>query len=302
MNYGSWIWAVGIYIIYFIRRASLMSRPFVVALAQISAEQEKTQTIAKAVRLIHSAGEQGADLVVFPEIGMTQFFPQFRADPSWFEVAEAIPGGPTSEAVSAAAAEANVAVVVSIFECAIDGVYYDTAAVFNRDGSLSGVQRMMHIAEEPGYNEKFYYKPGNSAYPVFEVAGAKVGVAVCQDQFFPEHIRLLTLHGAEIIAVPTAIAAESDPMLLASRSGAALNQVFFAGSNRVGTESELTFIGKSHVVDPTGEIVAISTSKEDDLLIVPIDLAAVREVRQRQNYWIRDRRPETYSDLVNLVF
>lgn len=281
-----------------------MSRPFTIALGQIAAEPTKPATIDKAVAFIGQAAGQGANLIVFPEIGMTKFFPQFRAEANWFEEAEPIPGGTTCNTLQEAAAKHKMAIVVSIYEVAIDGVYYDSAAIIDQSGELLGVQRMMHIAEEPLYNEKFYYKPGNTTdYPVFSIGGSvKLGVAICQDQFFPEHIRLLTLHGAEIIAVPTAIAAESDPMLLASQSAAALNQVFFAGTNRVGTEDELTFIGKSHVVDPTGNIVAISEEKKDHLLVVPVDMDLVGEVRRRQNYWLRDRRPETYGDLTKPLF
>jgi N-carbamoylputrescine amidase len=275
-----------------------------IALGQIAAEQTKEATIEKAVGFVNRAADQGADIIVFPEVGMTQFFPQFRADSRWFAESEPIPGGATCNAMQKVASKRRIAIVVSIYECAIEGVYYDSAAVIDKDGQLLGIMRMMHIAEEPLYNEKFYYKPGNSVdYPVFRVGGkVNVGVAICQDQFFPEQIRLLTLHGAEVITVPTAISAESDPMLLASQSGAALNQVFFAGVNRVGNEAEMTFIGKSHVVDPVGNIVAISQTRADDLLVVPIDVDFVGEVRRRQNYWLRDRRPETYGDLVRPVF
>ena len=281
-----------------------MSRPFSIALGQIAAEQTKKVTIDKAVEFVSRAADQGADLIVFPEIGMTQFFPQFPADSKWFEEAEPIPSGTTCDAMQEIASKHNIAIVVSIYEVAIDGVYYDSAAVIDKSGELLGVQRMMHIAEEPLYNEKFYYKPGNTDnYPVFLIGGSvKLGVAVCQDQFFPEHIRLLTLHGAEIIVVPTAISAESDPMLLASQSAAVLNQVFFAGANRVGKEGEMTFIGRSHVVDPAGDLVAISEEKKDHLLVVPVDMDFVGEVRRRQNYWLRDRRPETYGDLVKPLF
>jgi predicted amidohydrolase len=110
------------------------------------------------------------------------------------------------------------------------------------------------------------------------------------------------LHGAELVVVPTAISSETDPMLIASQSGAALNQVFFAGVNRVGTEGEMTFIGKSHVVDPLGNVVKMSQSATDDLVLAQVDLDFVTEVRRRQNYWVRDRRPETYGDLTRLLF
>jgi N-carbamoylputrescine amidase len=279
-----------------------MARPFTIALGQLAAEDTKQATIEKAVGFVAKAADQGADLIAFPEIGMTKFFPQFRADSKWFEEAEPIPGGATCDALQGVASERGIAIVVSIYECAIDGVYYDSAAIIGKKGELVGLQRMMHIAEEPLYNEKFYYKPGNSDYPVFDVGYAKVGVAICQDQFFPEHIRLLTLHGAELVVVPTAVSAVEDPMMIASQSGAALNQVFFAGVNRVGHEGEMTFIGNSHVVDPVGSVVKMAETKTDELVIVPVDLDMVRDVRRRQNYWIRDRRPETYGDLTRLVF
>jgi N-carbamoylputrescine amidase len=254
------------------------------------------------IEYLHPTRQFDADVVLFPEIGMTKFFPQFRAHKKWFQEAEKIPGGPTTEALQRAAADTGVAVIASIYECPIDGVYYDSAAVIGKRGELVGVQRMMHIAEEPLYNEKLYYKPGNSNYPMFEVDGAKIGVAICQDQFFPEHIRLLALHGAEIVAVPTAVSRETDPVMIASQSGAALNQLFFAGVNRVGREGDMTFIGRSHVVDPLGNVVKMAETKNDELVIVPIDLDFVRDVRRGQNYWLRDRRPETYGELTQLVF
>ncbi|MCL5959294.1 MAG: acyltransferase [Chloroflexi bacterium] len=281
-----------------------MARPFSIALGQMVAEETRKASISKAVDFVGRAAGQGADLIIFPEIGMCQFFPQFRADYRWFDDAEPIPGGDTCESMQEAAAKHHIAVVVSIYEVAIEGVYYDSAAVIDRDGKLLGTQRMMHIAEEPLYNEKFYYKPGNTCeYPSFLVGGnVRVGVAICQDAFFPEQIRLLTLHGAELIVVPTAVSCETDPILLASQSGAVLNQVFFATANRAGTEGGLTFTGQSHVADPTGKIVALSEEKGDHVLVVPVDIDLVRDVRRRQNYWLRDRRPETYGDLTKLLF
>jgi beta-ureidopropionase len=281
-----------------------MPRPFTIALGQLAAREDKKSTLAAAVDFVRQAGEQGANLIIFAEIGMTKFFPQYRADGTWLEQAERIPGGMTCQAMQEAAAKYKVGVVVSIYESPLDGVYYDSAAVIDTDGTCLGTQRMMHIAEEPLYNEKFYYKPGNTFdYPVFTMAGnIKVGVAICQDQFFPEQLRILALHGAELIAVPTAVSAETDPMMIASQSGAVLNQVFFAIANRVGPEDEMEFIGKSHVFAPDGELAGISKVKGDDLVLVPVDMDYVGEVRRRQNYWLRDRRPETYGDLVKPVF
>jgi N-carbamoylputrescine amidase len=274
-----------------------MARSFTIALGQIAADETKEATLAKAVSFAERAADSGADIIVFPEVGMTKFFPQFRADPRWFEQAEPIPGGPTCDALQDVASRRGIAVVVSLLEHAGMDTYYDTAAVIGKKGELLGIQRMMHIAEEENYNEKYYYKPGNSNYPVFDVGGVRIGIAVCQDQFFPEHIRLLALHGAEVVLVPTAISAESDPMLLASRSGAALNHVFFAGVNRVGTEVAMTFVGNSHVVDPLGEVIKTAETKADELVVCQIDVDRVKEVRSTQNFWFRDRRPETYGDL-----
>lgn len=274
-----------------------MSRKFIIALAQMSAEENKIASLQKAVKMMKDAHAEDADLIVFPEVCMTKFFPQYRADSSWFEQAELIPGGVTCETLQKAAADNGLGVVVSLLERTISSKCYDTAAVIDKDGKLLGVQRMMHVAEEENYNEKFYYAPGDSNYPVFQIGSARVGVAVCQDQFYPEHIRLLNLHGAELIVVPTTIAAETDPMLLASRSGAVLNHVFFAGANRVGTEGAMTFIGQSHVVDPQGNVMKMAKTKGDELVVQEIDLDRVQYVRTHQNFWLRDRRPETYGDL-----
>ncbi len=270
-----------------------------IALAQISASEDPERNMEKALRMLDEAARREADIIAYPEVGLNIFFPKYRADPKYFELAEQIPG-PTTARLQQKASETGVAVVVSLLEREMEGVYYDSAAVIDNDGALLGVQRMMHIAEEPNYNEKFYYKPGNSDYPVFKTRKARVGVAICQDLFFPEMPRILALKGAEVILVPTAVSAETDPLFIASQAAAALNQVFVGVANRVGREENMTFIGNSHAVNPNGEIIARSQQKSDDLVVADLDIDYLRNIRRTQNYWFRDRRPETYTLLTKL--
>jgi N-carbamoylputrescine amidase len=262
----------------------------------------RTQADVEAASLtvqkgVAAAAEQGADIVCLPDLTLLPFFPQFRADASWMKRAETLPDGPSCQALAKIARAHGVALVASVYEMTRDGVYYDAGVAISPEGELVGVQRMMHIPDEPMFNEKFYYRPGNSPYPVFSLAGVRVGIALGQDLFYPEHHRLLALHGAELVLGPNAIAAESDPLVLSSKAAAVMNHLYVGVANRVGQDEALTFIGRSHLIGPTGEELAMADGDET-VLVGRVDLDELARVRRTQNYWLRDRRPETYGDLV----
>ena len=266
-----------------------------IGLAQMRAEEDWSDNLHRALALMDRGRAEGVEMIAFPEVGLTRFFPQYRADQRYFDWAELIPG-PTTERLSEKARELEMVVVVSVYEFVPPGAYYDSAAVINADGSLLGVARMMHIAEEPNYNEKYYYWPGNTGYPVFQTAYADVGVAICYDCRFPEHMRALALGGAEIIFVPTAESGDRilETWTLENQASSLANNVFVAVANRVGTEDAMTFVGRSYVTSPFGEVLSMAGSREEELLTVEIDPGEVRRARQVIPY-MRDRRPETYG-------
>jgi N-carbamoylputrescine amidase len=273
-------------------------REITVALAQLATTETKEEAIAKASDAVAEAASAGADLVVLPDLSFLPFFPQYRTDASWMEWAESIPDGPSTEAMTALAREHGVALVGTIYERVRDGVYYDAGVAISEEGELVGKQRMMHIPEEPNFNEKFYYRPGDSDYPVFDLAGAKVGIALGQDLFYPEHHRLLALHGAEVVVGPNAIAEVTDPLQLCSRAAAVMNHLVVGVANRTGPDGVHTFIGQSHFSGPSGDILVEVNNDDEQVLTHTVDLSALAEIRRTQNYWLRDRRPETYGALV----
>jgi beta-ureidopropionase len=268
-----------------------------IGLVQMRSQADVETALATVEHRAAEAVSQGARIVCLPDLTLHPFFPQFRADARWMQRAEPIPDGPSCRSLADIARKHKVALVASIYEMARDGVYYDTGVAFSPDGELAGRQRMMHIPEEPSFNEKFYYRPGNCNYPVFPLAGVRVGIALGQDLFYPEHHRLLALHGAELVLGPNAIAAESDPLVLASKAAAVMNHLYVGVANRVGDDEDLTFIGHSHLIGPTGVELA-SADAAETVLVEHIDLDELARVRRTQNYWLRDRRPDTYGDLV----
>jgi beta-ureidopropionase len=268
-----------------------------VACAQFRHEGDREASLGKAMEWMRRAADQGADLIVFPELAFDFFFPQVRADAQYFDWAEPIPG-PTTERFQAAAAEHGMVTVINVFERAAPGRYYDASPVIDADGTLLGVSRMLHIAEEPGYNEKFYYWPGNSGWPVFETEVGRVGVAICYDRHYPEHFRRLALSGAELVAVPTATSmseqAFKDVWEIEIQAAAVANQIFVAVANRAGLDRELQFFGESFVASPTGQVISRAASDEEELLITEIDLGAI-EAARRHVPFLRDLRYDLYG-------
>jgi len=266
------------------------------ALAQMAASEDLEANRQKGLDWVKQAAQAGAEIICFTELGLLPFFPQYRAEKKFFRWAEAL-DGPTIQRFREAASREHIHILLNIFERANPGEYYDATVLLKADGGLPlGPIRMMHIAEEPGFNEKFYYWPGNTPPQVFDLNGVKIGVAICYDRHFPEYMRQLVLLGAEIIFTPFAGLVD-DPLQMyeIEMQGAAFqNQVFIAAVNRTGQEPTVEFIGGSFVVDPTGEVIARGPQNEEKLLLVDCDLARIEEMRQARPF-LRDRRPEVYA-------
>jgi N-carbamoylputrescine amidase len=227
-------------------------------------------------------------------------------DAALYDLAEPVPGGEVSRALAGMARSAGVSLVGGVFERAAEGLLFNTALALAPDGSVLGKYRKVHIPHGPGYEEKFYFAPGDLGYPVADAAGLRVGLAICWDQWFPEVGRSLGLAGAELISFPTAIGDEPtqpgfssrEAWAAACRAQGLFNQVFVAAVNRTGREDVLRFYGGSFVSDPWGRVV-VEAGDAEEVLVADCDLDLIREARALFQFY-RDRRPETYGALVRL--
>ena len=266
--------------------------------------QEITKAMLEAhVPLIDKAGQAGVQVLCFQEVFTQPYFCPSQ-DAKWYAAAEPIPDGPTVKLMQDLAREHKMVVVVPIYEEAMTGVYYNAAAVIDADGTYLGKYRKTHIPHVAGFWEKFFFKPGASAYPVFQTRYCRLGVYICYDRHFPEGWRALALNGAEYIVNPSATVAGLSEYLwkLEQPAAAVANGVFIGAINRVGTEAPWNigeFYGQSYFVNPRGQIEAIASRDKDELLVHDMDFDKVREVR---NLWqfFRDRRPETYGALTEI--
>ena len=267
-------------------------------------EEIKRLNIEKHVAMIEDAAKQGVQILCMQEVFTT---PYFCAEQKvrWYEAVEKIPDGPTTKLMQEIAKKHSMVIVVPIYEEEITGVYYNAAAVIDADGTYLGKYRKHHIPHVgPGFWEKFYFRPGNLGYPVFNTAAGKVGVYICYDRHFPEGARILGLNGAEIVMNPSATVAGLSEYLwkLEQPAHAVANGYFVGAINRVGVEEPWKigeFYGQSYFCDPRGQIVAQASRDKDELITADLDLDKIREVR---NVWqfFRDRRPETYGGLCKL--
>src|SRR6201987_2100077 len=262
----------------------------------------KHAMLDKHVSMIRKAAADGAQIVCLQEIF---YGPYFCAEQStrWYDFTEPIPGGATTKLMQKLAAELRVALVVSLYEIESEGIYYNTAAVIQNDGSYLGKYRKTHIPHvAPGFWEKFYFRPGNLGYPVFDLGFAKIGVYICYDRHFPEGARALGLNGAEIVFNPSATVAGLSEYLwkLEQPAHAAANGYFIAAINRVGTEPPWNigeFYGSSYFCDPRGQIFAQASRDKDEVLTADLDLEMISQVRKTWQFF-RDRRPDMYEALV----
>jgi N-carbamoylputrescine amidase len=267
-------------------------------------DKMKKSMLDKHVDYIKQAADQGVQTLCFQEIFTGPYFCA-EQNPSWYESAEEIPGGPTIELMQKMARQYNMVLIVPIYEKEKTGVLYNTAAVIDQDGSYLGKYRKSHIPHvAPGFWEKFYFKPGNLGYPTFQTKYANIGVYICYDRHFPEGARALGLNGAEIVFNPSATVAGLSEYLwkLEQPAHAAANGYFIGAINRVGTEAPWNigeFYGSSYFCNPRGQIIAQASRDKEELLVADLNLDEIKEVRHTWQFF-RDRRPETYEALVEL--
>jgi N-carbamoylputrescine amidase len=284
--------------------------PYQVALVQMAMSPDPAANLAAACAKIRQAAACGAKVVCLPELFRTPYFCQTE-DSALFSLAETIPG-PTTEAIGQVAHEAGVVVIASLFERRAPGLYHNTAAVIGTDGTLLGIYRKMHIPDDPGFYEKFYFTPGDLGFRTFATPFGPLGVLVCWDQWYPEAARLTALRGADILFYPTAIGwhpgekakhgtAQHDAWRTVQRGHAIANGVYVAAVNRVGLEMPagppgLEFWGGSFFCDPFGVVCGEASSSSEEILLGEVQPTRIEEVRQNWPF-LRDRRIDAYAGI-----
>ncbi|MBK8183735.1 MAG: carbon-nitrogen hydrolase [Candidatus Competibacteraceae bacterium] len=284
-----------------------------VGLAQQACTSDRDANLAASLNSIRELADHGAQLIVLPELHAHPYFCQIE-DPVSFNLAEAIPG-PTTHAISAIARELGVVVVASVFERRAPGLYHNTAVVIERDGDVIGTYRKMHIPDDPGYYEKYYFTPGDLGFTPIDTSVGRLGVLVCWDQWFPEAARLMALAGAELLLYPTAIGWNPDEVeeerqrqweawIIIQRAHAIANGIPAVVCNRVGFEPDpsgqtpgISFWGTSFIVGPQGEWLATASAEEPATLTAELDLSHSESVRRAWPY-LRDRRIDAYGGLL----
>jgi N-carbamoylputrescine amidase len=256
----------------------------------------------KHIPYIEEAGKQGVQILCLQEIFNTPYFCPGQ-DIEWYASAESVPG-PTTEKMQVLAKKHNMVIIVPVYEKEQAGILYNTAAVIDADGTYLGKYRKNHIPHTTGFWEKFFFKPGNLGYPVFQTKYAKIGIYICYDRHFPDGARVLGLNGAEIVYNPSATVAGLSEYLwkLEQPAHAVANGYFMGCINRVGEEKPWNlgkFYGQSYFVDPRGQIFSQASRDNDELLVAEFDLDLIDEVRSTWQFY-RDRRPETYGRLTDL--
>lgn len=270
---------------------------------EASCEEHRKAMIEAHIPYIEEAARQKVQMLCFEEIFTGPYFCPSQ-DSKWYDLAEPIPDGPTTQLMCEYAKKHEMVIVVPIYEEAMTGVYYNTAAVIDADGTYLGKYRKNHIPQVKGFWEKFFFKPGNMGYPVFKTRYGNVGVYICYDRHFPDGARCLGLNGAEIVFNPSATVAGLSEYLwkIEQPAHAVANGYFVAAINRVGTEAPWNigeFYGQSYFVGPRGNFIATASRDKDELLVADLNFDEIREVRDLWQFY-RDRRPETYQELVSL--
>ncbi len=270
--------------------------------ATAEVEAIKKAMIDKHVELIAEAADKGSQIVCLQELFYGPYFPA-EQEVKWYDLTEPIPDGPTTKLAQELAKKHGMVIVLPIYEEAGTGIYYNTTAVIDADGSYLGIYRKNHIPHcNPGFWEKFYFKPGNLGYPVFDTAVGKVGVYICYDRHFPEGWRELGLNGAEMVFNPSAtVAGLSEHLWKLEQPAAACANIYYVGAiNRPGTEAPWNigeFYGTSYFANPRGQIIEEGPRSGDAVVVADLDLGLIREVRNVWQFY-RDRRPETYKATV----
>lgn len=277
-----------------------------IGLIQMSCSADRQANINKATQKIRDAATGGAHIICLQELFTSLYFCDVE-DHENFKLGESIPG-PTTDIMQELAKELGVVIIASLFEKRAQGLYHNTTAVIDADGSYLGKYRKMHIPDDPGYYEKFYFTPGDLGYKIFETKFAKIGVLICWDQWYPEAARITSLMGAEILFYPTAIGwdmNEKDPIInqeqydawqTIQRSHAVANGLYVVSVNRVGIEAEQQFWGGSFVANPHGRLLYLASHEQEETHVQAIDLDKTEYYRTTWPY-LRDRRIDSYGDI-----
>jgi N-carbamoylputrescine amidase len=307
-----------------------VSRDVNLGLIQMSCTADVETNFEKTLDYITDAAAKGAQIICTQELFKSLYFCQSE-DPGQFDLAEEVSqDSPTVQTLSKLAKDLQIVLIASLFEKRALGLYHNTAIVIDADGELVGKYRKMHIPNDPHYYEKYYFTPGDLGYQVFQTRYADIGILICWDQWFPEAARLLALKGAEIICIPTAIGYSNteeestyeEAWQIVQRGHAVANACFLAAVNRVGFEADpsfaqpashdhssgigpqgesgIEFWGQSFVTDPNGSILKLASKDQEEIVICPIDLDLVEETKKMYSLPYRDRRVDSYKDLLKL--
>ena len=277
-----------------------------IGLIQLTAEDTPAANVRKTIPRIEEAAAKGAKIIGLQEMFTTKYF-CINQDPKNFDLAEPIEAGPSVTELAKVAKRLGVVIVAPLFEARGSEVYHNTAAVIDADGTVLGKYRKMHIPQDPGFEEKFYFTPGDLGFRTWKTAHGDIGVLICWDQWYPEAARLTALGGAQILFYPTAIGwlpeekaalghAQHNAWETVQRGHGVANGCYVAATNRVGTEGRTQFWGQSFVSDPYGEIVARASIEQEEILLADCDLVKQREFRRIWPFF-RDRRIDAYGDL-----
>jgi N-carbamoylputrescine amidase len=276
-------------------------------LVQMACVADKEANIGKAVTLIREAAGKGAQIICLQELFASEYF-CWEENYDYFSLAEPVPG-PTTHRLQELAASLDVVLLASLFEKRAKGIYHNTLAVIDADGTLLGKYRKNHIPDDPGYYEKFYFTPGNTGYSVFNTKYARIGGLVCWDQWFPEAARITSLMGAEILFFPTTIGwavsqseavnkQQYEAWQTIQKAHAIANGVFVVSVNRTGQEKNMKFWGGSFIADPYGELLFQASHEKEEVHVEKIDLGKIDEVRIHWPF-LRDRRIDSYGPILN---
>jgi N-carbamoylputrescine amidase len=286
-------------------RCGLIQARNVLSPAEHGLAEVRQAMIDKHLAMIEDAARQGVRVLCLQELFYGPYFAA-EQDPRWYGFTERVPDGPTVRLMQEQARRHQMVLVVPLYEEEATGVYYNTAAVIDADGSYLGKYRKTHIPHcLPAFWEKFYFKPGNLGYPVFRTRYATIGVYICYDRHFPEGGRVLGLHGAEIVFVPSATTTgHSDHLWTIEQTAMAIANGYFVGTiNRVGREAPWNFgefYGSSYFADPSGRILAQGSRDKDELVVADLDLGEIETVRAHWQFY-RDRRPDAYGEIARDV-
>lgn len=284
---------------------------FIIGLLQLAYSANIGENTKKTLSWVKKAAKQGAQVICLPELYRTQYFCQ-KEDSKLFDLAETIPG-PSTKVFQKAAKENNVSIVLPLFEKRAPGVYHNSAVIINADGNMLGTYRKMHIPDDPGFYEKYYFAPGDLGFKSFETKYGKIGTLICWDQWYPEAARLTALKGASVLFYPTAIgwhpaekerygAAQKDSWITIQRSHAIANGVYVASVNRTGFEKTvenqdgIIFWGSSFICDPQGVLIAQASEDKEEILMADVDLNYIETIRRNWPF-LRDRRIDAYQEI-----